>query len=649
MTVMEQSPSTGQTPSSPELNTLNEAVKRGREGLLRERQKDGHWCYPVESDATVPAEHILMMHFMDEIDDKLSDKLCNYLLEIQMDEGGWTLYYGGEIDMSCSVKAYYALKLSGHSPDEPCMKRARETILAHGGAARVNVFALIDLWQFEQLPDHACPYLPPEMILLPNWSPVDLSKFSYWARTTIVPLTILMANKARARNPRGINIRELFVRPPEQEPDFFPGRSVLNRVFKGLEWTGRRVFEPVVPSPLRQHAMRRAEEWMIERLNGEGGIGAIFPAMKNAYEALAELGYAHDHPYRVHARQAILDLVEHETNERAFTQPCLSPIWDTALATHALQQSEGLAQKPSQPVIRALDWLTDRQILVEPGDWRDNHPNLRGGGWAFQYRNDYYPDLDDSCVVAWAMHNANHDGRYSFEIRRATDWLCGMQSSNGGFAAFDSDNNKEYLNEIPFADHKSQLDPPTADVTARLLTLTGILQRDGDEKTMEKALAFLKREQEEDGSWFGRWGTNYVYGTWSALQALAALGEDPRQSYIQRAIHWLEGQQNEDGGWGEDNGSYFDPPRGDNSISTTFQTAWALMGLMAWGEYDSPTIRRGIGFLLNRQDEDGLWWDKQHTAPGFPAFFYLKYHGYTRYFPLWALARYRNLKRGDTV
>jgi squalene-hopene/tetraprenyl-beta-curcumene cyclase len=625
----------------PQVGVLDAAIERAREGLLSLQHPDGYWSFELEADATIPAEYILMMHYMDEVDAALQAKLASYLRARQADHGGWPLYPGGGLDISCSVKAYYALKLAGDDPEDAHMAQAREAILVHGGAAHSNVFTRITLALFAQIPWRGTPFLPVELVLLPRWSPFHLAKVSYWSRTVVVPLAILCSFKPRARNPRGIGIEELFAVPPEEETGYFPIRSRLNRVFLLLERTAR-LFEPLIPGRLRRRAIKRAEQWFVERLNGHGGLGAIFPAIVNAYEALDCLGYAPEHPYRVQTRRALDDLlVVRETD--AYCQPCMSPVWDTALAGLALAPLEDLEGRVAS--IRALDWLMERQLLDEPGDWRDYRPDLPGGGWPFQFRNDHYPDLDDTSAVAWVMDTVDRE-RYDFAVRRAAGWICAMQSKNGGFASFDADNCHDYLNEIPFADHGALLDPPTADVTARCVALLARRRSDDPRygRALEAALDYLRREQEAVGCWFGRWGTNYIYGTWSVLSALEQAGVPPADPAVQRAVAWLKATQQADGGWGESNDSYADPVlAGRGQESSSYQTAWALLALMAAGEVESPAVQRGIEFLLRCQRAHGLWEDAWFTAPGFPRVFYLKYHGYCKYFPLWALARYRQL------
>jgi squalene-hopene/tetraprenyl-beta-curcumene cyclase len=496
------------------------------------------------------------------------------------------------------------------------------------------------------VPWRATPYIPVEIMLLPRWFPFHLDKVSYWSRTVMVPLLILCTQKPRAQNPRRVDIAELFVTPPAEEQHYFALRTgrggALARAFLLLDRCARRL-DRLVPRALRRRATARAEAWILERLNGEGGLGAIFPAMVNALEALTVLGYTRDDPRWVLARRSLQRLLVVE-RDRAYCQPCVSPVWDSALAALALQDEGSPAALATAE--RALLWLKGEQLLDAPGDWQRQRPNLRGGGWAFQFKNSFYPDLDDTAAIVWAMRGAGNVGKYGSSIERALDWLVGMQSRNGGFASFDADNTHYRLNYIPFADHGALLDPPTSDVTARVVTALAIADRPQDRQALERALAFLRHEQEADGSWFGRWGTNYVYGTWSVLMALAQAHVRADDAAVVRAVQWLKSWQNPDGGWGESNDSYAQPvTRRKPAASTSFQSAWALLGLMAAGEVRSDAVRRGVEYLQQTQNARGLWSESSFTAPGFPRVFYLKYHGYSAYFPLWALAAYRNLMR----
>jgi squalene-hopene/tetraprenyl-beta-curcumene cyclase len=387
--------------------------------------------------------------------------------------------------------------------------------------------------------------------------------------------------------------------------------------------------------------LQRAKDWIVARLNGEYGLGAIFPAMVNACEALPLLGFPEGDPHFVQARKALSDLLVTHGGE-TYCQPCTSPVWDTGLTCLALQ--EDLRGRPSPELERALQWLRKEQLIDAAGDWSETHPELRGGGWAFQFANDWYPDLDDTAVCAWAMHQFDHD-RFEAPVRRAADWLVGMQSRNGGFASFDADNDRLWMNRIPFADHGALLDPATSDVSARVLTLLARLQRPQDVRARGRVIEFLRREQTAEGAWFGRWGTNYIYGTWSVLTAFAAAGIAADAPEIRRAVAWLKSRQRKDGGWGETNDSYFDPAlAGRDTRSSAAQTAWAVLALIAAEEAGCMEAARGVNWLLRNQHEDGRWRDAAFNAPGFPRVFYLKYHGYDLYFPYWALASYRNAR-----
>jgi squalene-hopene/tetraprenyl-beta-curcumene cyclase len=619
---------------------LDRAIAEARDALIAQQNDRGYWLYELEADCTIPAEYIMMMHFLDEIDAPLQAKLANHLRARQAGHGGWPLYHNGELDLSCTVKAYYALKLAGDDTQAPHMVKARTAILQRGGAARANVFTRIALALFGELPWRGVPYIPVEIMLLPKWFPFHIDKVSYWSRTVMVPLFILCTRKPKAKNPR--NIRELFTTPPEKERHYFRRAGMLAKAFLLFDHVGRMI-DPLVPKAMRERATRRAESWFVARLNGEDGLGAIFPAMVNALEAMVILGYPADDPRRVTAKRALQKLLVVGPSS-AYCQPCVSPIWDTALAALAMQEADDEAARAAST--RALDWLKTKQLLDEPGDWRVRRPHLAGGGWAFQFANDFYPDLDDTAVVAWAMHQARDSARYADSVRRALDWLVGMQSRDGGFAAFDADNTCYYLNKIPFADHGALLDPPTSDVTARVVTLLARVARPQDKPALERAIAYLRKEQEADGSWFGRWGTNYIYGTWSVLMALAQAHVGPDDPMVKRAVAWLKQKQNADGGWGESNDSYALQARAPEDFgSTPYQTAWALLALLSSDEAGSDAARRGADFLLQTRQADDLWNHPSYTAPGFPRVFYLRYHGYSAYFPLWALAAYRNLTR----
>jgi squalene-hopene/tetraprenyl-beta-curcumene cyclase len=621
---------------------LDRAIAESRDALIAQQHSQGYWLYELEADCTIPAEYIMMMHFLDEIDPALEAKIANHLRAQQAEHGGWPLYHNGELDLSCTVKAYYALKLAGDNVQAPHMVKARNAILERGGAAKTNVFTRIALALFGELPWRGVPYIPVEIMLLPKWFPFHIDKVSYWSRTVMVPLFILCTRKPKAKNPRNVGIRELFTVAPEKERHYFRNAGLLAKAFLMADRLGRLI-DPLIPARMRAAATRRAEQWFTARLNGEDGLGAIFPAMVNALEAMVILGYPADDPRRVTAKRALQKLLVVGPSS-AYCQPCVSPIWDTALATLAMQEAGDDAARDAS--IRALDWLKTKQLLDEPGDWQVRRPQLRGGGWAFQFANDFYPDLDDTAVVAWAMHQSRDSSRYAQSVTRALDWLVGMQSRDGGFAAFDADNTCYYLNKIPFADHGALLDPPTSDVTARVVTALARIGRPQDKAALDRAVAFLRKEQEANGSWFGRWGTNYIYGTWSVLMSLAQAHVGANDPMVQRAVAWLKQIQNSDGGFGESNDSYALQSRPAEKFgSTPYQTAWALLGLLAAGEAHSESARRAAEYLIGTRQANDLWSHPSYTAPGFPRVFYLRYHGYSAYFPLWALAAYRNLTR----
>ena len=632
-------------PDDDDLNPgLDSAIASARMALAMRQNRDGHWVFELEADATIPAEYVLLEHFLDRQDPEMQRRIGVHLRAIQDLEGGWPLFHGGRSDLSATVKAYYALKIIGDDPEMPHMRRARDRVLALGGAERTNVFTRIQLALFGQVPWRAVPAMPVEIMFLPRRFFFHLSKVSYWSRTVIVPLVALMALRPQARNPRSIGVGELFRTPPDEVRDWIRGpyRSGWGHVFKAVDVVVRRV-EPRLPRDSRTRAIHQAVRWITERLNGEDGLGGIYPAMANAVMLFDALGYAPDHPHAATAWAAIRKLLVVQ-EDRAYCQPCLSPVWDTSLAGHAMAEAEG-AETPS--IEGACAWLAERQVTELRGDWAETRPDAPPGGWAFQYRNDHYPDVDDTAVVGMLLHRGG-DAAHAPAISRARDWILGMQSRNGGWGAFDADNTYSFLNHIPFADHGALLDPPTADVTARCVSFLAQIGYTPDEPAIARAVAYLRADQEGDGSWFGRWGTNYVYGTWSVLCALNAVGISHDDPAIRRAADWLIERQRDDGGWGEDEESYADAPPGSYCESTPSQTSWAVLGLMAAGLADHPAVARGIAWLQETQRADGEWTELPYTAVGFPRVFYLRYHGYRLFFPLLALARYRALMRGNS-
>lgn len=625
------------------------SVDRAAAALAAVQRDDGHWVFELEADATIPAEYVLLRHYLGEpVDSALEGKIGRYLRRIQSaDHDGWPLFHGGDFDVSATVKAYFALKMIGDPTDAPHMARARAAIHAAGGAEAVNVFTKIQLALFGAGSWSVVPTMPVELILLPRWFPVHLSKMSYWARTVIVPLLVLSAKRPMARNPLGIRVDELYTgRPAPLGTQAADAKRIWRAVFGALDVVLKRV-DRFWPKQTRARAVQACVDFVVTRLNGEDGLGAIYPAMANSVMMFDCLGYAPDHPHRAIARQSVEKLLVVKEDE-AYCQPCVSPVWDSALAAHAMLEAGGPANEVR--AMAALDWLKPLQELEVKGDWADVKPDVRPGGWAFQYANAHYPDLDDTAVVVMAMARARGlaGDRFDEAVARGTEWTVGLQSRDGGWGAFDADNSYHYLNNIPFADHGALLDPPTADVSARCVSMLAQLGEPRDSARMQAAIGYLTREQESDGSWFGRWGVNYIYGTWSALCALGAADLGPDHPAMRKGADWLLSIQNEDGGWGEDCRSYaLDYSGYTPAPSTASQTAWALLGLMAAGAVDHPAVDRGVAWLADHQDDDGLWGQDVYTGGGFPRVFYLRYHGYPKYFPLWAMARYRNLKRSN--
>ncbi|HET7854201.1 MAG TPA: squalene--hopene cyclase [Candidatus Methylomirabilis sp.] len=628
------------------IQVVDKSIHRAQRYLLRLQHPEGYWSGELEADSTLTSEYIMLRHFLRRVDLDLERKAANYLKAKQLPDGGWDLFPGGPSDISATVKAYFAFKLMGYSPDDALMRRARENILAKGGVTKANVFTKIALALFGQYDWRGVPSMPVEIILFPRWFYFNLYEVSYWSRTVIVPLLILMDLKPVCPIPAAAGIDELNV-PSRAAADLTFPRSerlftwknffvTLDRLLHGLErWA---------PRPFRARARQQALAWILTRM-GPGGLGGIYPAMANAVMALHTLGYSEDHPKMAEGLKEI-ELLGNEEDDRFHLQPCPPPVWDTCLAVNALVESGLPRDHPA--LLRAATWLVQEQILRR-GDWQVKRPDLPAGGWPFQFRNDFYPDTDDSAVVLMALKKValpdRADIRQAIEI--GLEWFLGMQSANGGWGSFDADNTRLLLNNIPFADHGALLDPPTEDLAGRGLEMLGTYGETLAHPRAARALQFVKRTQDPRGGWYGRWGANYIYGTWSVLRGLQAIGEDLKAPYIRRAVRWLESCQNADGGWGETLQSYADPSLAGKGESIPSQTAWALLGLLAVGEARNPAVAKGIQYLLETQRSHGPWDDSFWNATGFPRVFFLKYHLYPVYFPLWALGVYRTaLQRG---
>lgn len=617
-------------------------LKRAVNALIAEQKYDGHWCFELEADCTMPADYIFMMHFVDDINFELQAKLANYILLKQNTDGGWPLFNNGPSDLSCSVKCYYALKLAGYRLTDNSMKFARCYILSNGGAAKANVFTRITLAQFSQIPWRAIPYVPVSIMLFPKWFPFHIDKMAYWSKCTIVPLSLLYLYKITAKNPTNINCSEIFQTPPFVETNYFSNISSKGKKYLFLERIGFHMKDLLCISYFKNKAVSKAIIWMLERLNGEDGLGAIIPPMMYSYYVLLYImNLDSHHPLAQQVRTGIDKLLVVK-DTTAYLQPCVSPVWDTALSSLALQEAlqtlPGYNTELQDSILDSTAWIASKQTPA--------------GGWAFQYNNEYFPDVDDTAVCALALLEGYN--QYKSQILKAQRWIASMVSDNGGFGAFDINNEYYYLNDIPFADHGAMIDPPTADVTARCVTFLGTRHLKWSEGAapfdMNKTVQFLLDEQLRVGSWHGRWGTNYLWGTWSVITAFNAIDMPRYDATYQIAKNWiLTNISNSDGGFGESNNSYntgcYQP-----APSNAFHTSLAILILCQLDCVSYSTTRRAVQWLLDNQQEDGLWNDDIHNAPGFPKVFYLKYHGYAKYFPIWALAKYYNsIKSGGII
>ncbi|MBH0205777.1 MAG: squalene--hopene cyclase [Nitrospira sp.] len=644
----------GHTATQPD--AIDDAIRRSQSWFLSQQHAEGYWVAELEADTTLTSEYLMLRRFLDRVDVDREQKVVHYLKSMQLPDGGWPIYYGGPSEISASVKAYFALKLSGVSADEPFMVRAKERILAMGGVVQANVFTKIALALFDQYDWEGVPHMPVEIMLLPKRFYFSIYAISYWSRAVLIPLLIIFAHRPVCRIPREQGVDELYLEPRKdirywKYPPFNKDQNWFtpHNLFVALDAL-LKIYDRMPMRVLREKALHKASIWMLDHLKGSGGLGAIYPAMANSIMALQCLGYSADDPLVVKALREIEDLEVYDSvqldGQRVPTvhlQPCFSPIWDTALLLNALIEA-GMPQD-HLALQKAGAYLMSRQTKTV-GDWIVSSPTAKPGGWYFQFENELYPDVDDSAVVLMALSKLKMPQAAELEdsLRRGMQWVVAMQGSDGGWGAYDKDNNRVVFNYIPFADHHALLDPSTSDLAGRCLEMLAALGYDRTHPAVAPALAFLKKEQEEDGSWYGRWGVNYIYGTWSVLAGLRAIGEDLSAPYIRRAVSWLESKQNPDGGWGESCLSYAEAEHSGKGDSTPSQTAWALMGLMSAGAVDSFSVARGVQFLLRHQLKDGSWEEVRHTGTGFPRVFYLRYHWYCQYFPLWALAMYRNLR-----
>jgi len=618
------------------IRSLEEAVASSQENLLRLQKPDGRWEAELLVDSTLCSDYSLAMHWLGEVDPGIQKKCCDHIRRRQLPDGGWNIFIDGPSEINASVKAYFTLKLAGDSPEAPWMREARANILRLGGIPQMNTYGKLYLALLGQFPWKFLPAIPPEIFLLPNWFFFNLAEMSSWTRTIIAPLTILNHFKPTRALPQDKQLHELYPAGMEntdlslrKDPRYWAWRNFFLRCDQGL-----KLYDRLPVHPLRKKAVKAAEEWMVERIgDGSDGLGAIFPSMLNAIMALHALGYKPSHPLVKKAKKDLAGLfVDDEADFRI--QPCLSPVWDTAITTLALAKS-GLP-KAHPALDRAATWLEEREVRFR-GDWAIKNSHPEPSGWAFEHQNKFYPDTDDTMMVLMALWHLRDRGE---QFERALSWLLSFQCRDGGWAAFDKDVTAPWLEHVPFADHNAILDPTCSDLTARVLELLGLIGFDRNRPEVLRAVKMLQRTQEDDGSWYGRWGVNYIYGTWQALRGLGAIGQNMDQEWIRRGRDWLESCQNDDGGWGETPESYNFPTLKGLGPSTPSQSAWALMGLCACGDPRRESIRKGIAYLIRTQLSDGSWAEDYTTGTGFPCVFYLKYEMYRQHFPLLALATY---------
>lgn len=673
---------------------LSQAVHRTRTYLLSQQHADGHWVAELEGDTILESEYILLLAFLGRGNSQEAQRAADYILQQQQPDGGWSSYPGGPIEISGAVKAYFALKITGHEPQAEYMVRAREAILAAGGVEKVNSFtrfylALLGVISYDQ-----CPAVPPELILIPRWVPFNIYEMSAWSRTIVVPLSILWAHRPAVSLPEEWGIRELFVNSPEALPPTMGPSETLDDLESAsrIDWaalfrrldSGIKLLEKLHLRPLRGLALRKAHGWIQERLQDSDGLGAIFPPIVWSVIALKCLGYDED-SREVRTALGELEKLVISEGEADRLQPCKSPVWDTAIATIALRDAGVAADDPA--IERSVQWLLSKEAR-RAGDWSVLSSRAEPSGWYFEYHNEFYPDVDDTAMVLmalrrclpeqdwaadfrideWSPHAADRDVAAVLAgtttrpkstcadiealqpllsaIHRGVRWGLSMQGRDGGWGAFDSNNNREIFTRVPFADHNAMIDPSTSDLTSRMLEMLAGLNVPQDHPAVQRALEFVWRNQEDDGCWYGRWGVNYLYGTWQVLLGLTAIGIPIDDSRIVAAAEWLKSKQQSCGGWGESPRTYDEPALRGQGEPTASQTAWALMGLIAAGEAGSEAARRGVEYLLKTQKEDGTWDEPWFTGTGFPRVFYLRYHFYCIYFPLMALARYARARKG---
>jgi squalene-hopene/tetraprenyl-beta-curcumene cyclase len=626
------------------------ALKRSQDYLLSVQKPEGYWVGELMVDSTLVSDTIAYHHWNGKVDAEWERKAVNHILAMQLPDGGWNIYYGGPAEVNATIKAYLALKLAGVPVTDPRMLKARAMAMNLGGVPRMNTFSKLYLALLGLFPWKYVPTIPCEVLLIGKWFHVNFWEMSNWSRAMLVPLAIISHFKPTRPLKNNVKLDELYPtgmaeRDLALPPD--PERISLRNFFLWLDRLHKfaELFAEHGVHPFRKRALKKCEQWMLDRFEGSDGLAAIFPAMLNSLIALKALGYPDDHPQVKRAAHELKKL-EHETEDTVRIEPCLSPVWDTAIVAMCLRESGVPEDHPK--LKRCAEWLMEKEIRFQ-GDWIHKNPvNVEPSGWVFEYNNKWNPDVDDTAMVLLALRRIRTDNSKKRDecLHRGIKWMMTFQCKDGGWAAFDKDCTKNILEKVPFADHNAMLDPECADITARILELLGYEGWSTTNRQIQDALDYIRSEQEEDGSWYGRWGVNYIYGTWQVLRGLRALNLDMNQPWLRRAKHWLESVQHPDGGWGERCNTYDDPVFKGQGPSTASQTAWAVMGLCAFDDPESPSLKCGLEYLIRTQNSDGSWSEDEITGTGFPKVFYLKYDMYRNAWPLLALATYQQLLEG---